>query len=157
MRASFDERMLRHAEFIAKENSTCPSPKGAVITVDKVIQGTGFNDMPMGVSNCGEAKVCACFDPTRKSGERLHECYAVHAEANAVVFTGRNRAKGGTIYCTHQPCVECAKLIIQAGIKRVVFRHRYPSDLSLQWFEKAGVTWEHMPTSEFTFPGEGAS
>lgn len=148
MRASFDERMLRQVEFYAKENSTCPSPKGAMIVVDKVIQGIGYNDMPMGVPNCDKAKMCACFDPNRKRGERLHECYAVHAEANAVVFTGRERAKGGTIYCTHQPCVECAKLIIQAGIKRVVFRHRYPSDLSLRWFEMAGIEWVHLQPEE---------
>ena len=71
-------------------------------------------------------------------------CYAVHAEQNAIVQAARLgvQVEGATLYCTHQPCVICAKIIINAGIKRVVYKHGYPDDFSIALFKDANVVVE---------------
>ena len=76
------------------------------------------------------------------SGTRLELCYAVHAEQNAIVQAARLGIllEGATLYCTHQPCVICAKMIINAGIKRIVYKDGYPDEFSVQLLNEAGVS-----------------
>ena len=79
-----------------------------------------------------------------ESGTKHELCFAVHAEQNAVIQAARSgiNTNGSTLYCTHQPCVICAKIIINAGIRRVVYKHGYPDEFSLQLFSEAGVKVE---------------
>ena len=78
------------------------------------------------------------------SGTKHELCYAVHAEQNAIIQAAKHGIciEGGTLYCTHQPCVICAKMIINAGIKRVVYKEGYPDEFSLQLFTESGVSVE---------------
>lgn len=130
-----DSRYLRMAR-IWSENSYCERRKvGALIVKDKMIISDGYNGTPSGFPN-----VC--------EGEDGHTFpYVLHAEANAItkVACSNNSSGGATLYVTASPCIECAKLIIQAGIKRVVFSEMYRIPDGLELLEKAGVEIVYLP------------
>ena len=111
---------------------------GAVIVKNKRIIATGYNGAPQGIKSCADKKECM----RKKLGIEL--CYAVHAEQNAIIQAARVgcSVEGCTLYCTHQPCVICAKIIINSGISRVVFKDGYPDEFSIRLFEEAGVKLE---------------
>lgn len=129
-----DERYLRMAQ-IWSENSYCLRRKvGALIVRDNMIISDGFNGTPSGFPNiCEENNVT--FP------------YVLHAEANAITKVARsnNSSEGSTLYVTASPCMECSKLIIQAGIKRVVFSDLYRIQDGLELLRRAGVETVHMP------------
>lgn len=130
-----DRRYLRMA-FIWAENSYCQRRKvGAILVKDKMIISDGFNGTPSGFPN-----VCESED-----GVTLP--YVLHAEANAITKVARsnNSSEGGTLYVSTSPCMECSKLIIQAGIKRVVFSELYRITDGLELLEKAGIEVVHIP------------
>ena len=105
---------------------------------------TGYNGAPAGVENCKEKGECLRRKLNIPSGTQHELCYAVHAEQNAIIQAAKYdiAINGGTLYCTHQPCVICAKMIINAGIKRVVYKEGYPDEFSIRLFEEAGVSVE---------------
>ena len=124
-----DERYLRMASIWA-ENSYCVRRKvGALIVKDKMIISDGFNGTPSGFEN-------VCED---ENG--LTKPYVLHAEANAITKVARsnNSSEGATLYITDAPCIECAKLIIQAGIKRIVYSKSYRIDDGLNLLKRAGI------------------
>ena len=84
------------------------------------------------------------------SGTRHELCYAVHAEQNAIIQAAKLgiMLEGATLYCTHQPCVICAKMIINAGIKKVIYKHGYPDEFSMNLFEEAGLEVVKYPGEE---------
>ena len=130
-----DLRYLRMAA-IWSDNSYCERRKvGALIVKDKMIISDGFNGTPSGFPN-----VC-------ESGEGVTLPYVLHAEANAITKVARsnNSSEGGTLYVSTSPCMECSKLIIQAGIKRVVFSELYRITDGLELLEKAGIEVVHIP------------
>ena len=129
-----DERYLRMAQ-IWSENSYCVRRKvGALIVRDNMIISDGFNGTPSGFAN-----VCEENDVTFP--------YVLYAEANAITKVARsnNSSEGSTLYVTASPCMECSKLIIQAGIKRVVFSDLYRIHDGLNLLKKAGIEVVHMP------------
>lgn len=117
---------------------------GAIIVKDKRIITTGYNGAPAGIESCEERKECLRRKLNIPSGTQQETCYAVHAEQNAIIQAARYgiNVSGATLYCTHQPCVICAKMIINAGISRVVYKEGYPDKFSLQLFLEAGVAVE---------------
>ena len=117
---------------------------GAVIVKNKRILTTGYNGAPEGVVSCKEKGECLRVKLGIASGTRHELCYAVHAEQNAIIQAARMglSVDGATLYCTHQPCVICAKMIINAGISRIVYREGYPDEFSLQLLGEAGVSIE---------------
>ena len=124
-----DKRYIRMASIWA-ENSYCQRRKvGALIVKDKMIISDGYNGTPSGFEN-------VCEDENN-----LTKPYVLHAEANAItkVAASSNSSKGATIYVTSAPCIECAKLIIQAGIKRVVYCEEYRSEEGLDLLRKVGI------------------
>lgn len=124
-----DERYLRMASIWA-ENSYCVRRKvGALIVKDKMIISDGFNGTPSGFENI-------CED---ENG--LTKPYVLHAEANAITKVARsnNSSEGATLYITDAPCIECAKLIIQAGIRRIVYSKAYRIDDGLNLLKRAGI------------------
>ena len=130
-----DLRYLRMAA-IWSENSYCERRKvGALIVKDKMIISDGFYCTPSGFTN-----VCDSED-----GVKLQ--YVLHDEANAITKVARsnNSSEGGTLYVSTSPCMECSKLIIQAGIKRVVFSELYRITDGLELLEKAGIEVVHIP------------
>lgn len=133
-----DCRYLRMARIWA-ENSYCERRKvGAIIVKDKMIISDGYNGTPAGFEN-------VCED---ENG--LTKPYVLHAEANAITKVARsnNSSEGATLYITASPCLECAKLIIQAGIKRVVFNELYRITDGIDLLKRAGVECVHMSELE---------
>ena len=141
MRASWDEYFMQIAE-IVKTRSTCLRRQvGAVIVKDKRIITTGYNGAPAGLAHCTE--LCGC-DRQRlgvPSGERHELCRALHAEQNAIIQAAKLgiSTEGATIYITLQPCVICAKMLINAGICRIVHQGEYPDALSKRILEEAKI------------------
>ncbi len=130
-----DLRYLRMAA-IWSENSYCERRKvGALIVKDKMIISDGYNGTPSGFPN-----VC-------ESEEGVTLPYVLHAEANAITKVARsnNSSEGGTLYVSTSPCMECSKLIIQAGIRRVVFSELYRITDGLDLLRKAGIEVVHIP------------
>ena len=119
------------------ENSYCERRKvGAIVVKDKTIISDGYNGTPSGFEN-------VCEDENN-----LTKPYVLHAEANAITKLARstNNSEGATLYVTASPCIECAKLIIQAGIKRVVYAEKYRLEDGLRLLEKANVEVVHLKT-----------
>lgn len=145
-RPSWDEYFMEMAELTA-ERSTCMRRQvGAVIVKGNRIMTTGYNGAPMGIKHCEERGGCLREKLNVPSGERHELCMALHAEQNAIIqaaHLGQSIA-GGTIYVTHQPCVICAKMIINAGIKRIVVKEGYPDKLAIEILEEAGLIIERQ-------------
>lgn len=114
---------------------------GAVIVKDKRILATGYNGAPAGIRSCKDKGNCIRIDRGIASGTQLEACYAVHAEQNAIAQAARMgiNIDNATLYCTHQPCSSCTKLIINAGIKKVVYKEGYPDEFSLLLFKEANI------------------
>jgi dCMP deaminase len=114
---------------------------GAVIVKDKRIIATGYNGAPSGVQSCNDKGECLRKKLNIPSGARHETCYAVHAEQNAICQAAKMGASvdGATIYVTHQPCTICTKLIINAGIKKVIYNNGYPDEFSVQLLNEAGI------------------
>lgn len=133
-----DLRYLKMARIWA-ENSYCQRRKvGALVVKDKMIISDGYNGTPSGFPN-----VCESEDNTTFP-------YVLHAEANAITKLARssNNSDGSTLYVTAAPCIECAKLIIQSGIKRVVYAEKYRLEDGIALLRKAGVEVEYMNLEE---------
>ncbi|MDE5653520.1 MAG: dCMP deaminase family protein [Muribaculaceae bacterium] len=133
-----DRRYLRMAR-IWSENSYCRRRRvGALLVKDKMIISDGYNGTPSGFDN-------VCEDP-----EGTTFPYVLHAEANAITKVARsnNSSEGSTLYITASPCMECSKLIIQAGIRRVVFSELYRITDGLDLLRDAGVETLYLPVDE---------
>ena len=118
---------------------------GAVIVKDKRVMTTGYNGAPQGVKTCVERGECLRKKLGIPSGTRHEMCYAVHAEQNAIIQAAKLgiNIDGSTLYCTHQPCILCAKMIANAGIGRVVYEQGYPDEFALEILREANVTVEN--------------
>jgi len=133
-----DKRYLRMAKIWA-ENSYCERRQvGALIVKNHMIISDGYNGTPSGFEN-------VCEDENN-----VTKPYVLHAEANAItkVAASNNNSMGATIYVTSSPCIECAKLIIQAGIKRVVFSQKYHTEEGVQLLERAGIIIDFIDTEQ---------
>ena len=135
------------------ERATClRRVYGAIIVKNDEIISTGYNGAPRGRANCVDLGYCSREAMQVPRGERYELCRSVHAEANAITKLARssNNSEGATLYVTASPCIECAKLIIQAGIKRVVYGEKYRLDDGLRLLERAGieVIYLNVETSE---------
>ena len=119
---------------------------GAVIVKNKRIVTTGYNGAPAGIKTCVERGECLRRKLNIPSGQRQEMCYAVHAEQNAIIQAAKLGVSidGATLYCTHQPCVLCAKMIVNSGIVRVVYREGYPDEFARQMLEEGGVIVEKV-------------
>lgn len=142
----WDNRFMEVADLVASWSSCFQENRqvGAVIALNKRILTTGYNGASSGVKSCKERGVCLRRELGIPSGTRHEVCYATHAEQNAIIQAARLglSVDGATLYCTHQPCVICAKMIINSGIKRIVYREGYPDEFSLQLLGEAGVQIE---------------
>lgn len=148
----WDIRFLKMAEHVSMWSSCNQENRqvGAVIVKNKRIVTTGYNGAPSGIKTCKERNECLRCKMNIKSGTHLEVGYAVHAEQNAIIQAARLgiAIDNTTLYCTHQPCTICAKMIINAGIKRVVYRYGYPNEFSLDLFKEAKVSIEKLEYNE---------
>jgi len=144
----WDERFMDMAKLVSTWSS-CIRPNrqiGAIIVKDKRILSTGYNGAPAGVKSCAERGECLREKMGIKSGTCQEICYAVHAEQNAIAQAAKmgHALEGATMYITHSPCSICARLIINCGIKRIIFNENYPDEFSLKLLKEAGVQFEKM-------------
>lgn len=134
----FDKSYIKMARVWA-ENSYCDRRKvGAILVKDRMIISDGYNGTPSGFEN-----VCEDDDGSTKP-------YVLHAEANAItkVAKSNNSSEGATLYVTDSPCIECAKLIIQSGIKRVVYSRKYRITDGIDLLNRAGIELDFIPWDE---------
>jgi dCMP deaminase len=124
----WDHRFMEMAHLVSNWTSCINEGRsiGAVIVKDKRVMTTGYN---------GAA-----------AGTRAEVCYAIHAEQNAVIQAAKLglAIDSATLYCTHQPCSVCAKILVNAGIRRIVYKHGYPDDFALEVLNEAGVILERF-------------
>ena len=146
-RPNWDEYFMQMAELTAKRSTCLRRQVGAVIVKDKHIIATGYNGAPKGLPHCEELGGCLREKIGVPSGERHELCRALHAEQNAIIqaATLAQSIEGATIYVTHQPCIICAKMIINAGIQRVVIRSGYPDKMSEDMINEAKIKLELLP------------
>ncbi|RZN31783.1 MAG: cytidine deaminase [Methanosarcinales archaeon] len=139
-RPTLDEYFMNIAAVVATRATCLRNRVGAVIVRDKRIISTGYNGAPRNLKHCLDIG-CIRDQENIESGTMHEVCRAVHAEQNAIIQAALHAVstKGATIYCTHQPCVLCAKMIINANIIRVVFTQEYPDYRALEFFDEAGV------------------
>ncbi len=145
----WDKRFIELASVIAGWSSCYKENRqiGAVIVKNKRILTTGYNGAPAGIHNCKERGECLRQKLGIPSGKQQEICYAIHAEQNAIIQAAKLGVSidGATLYCTHFPCTICAKMIINSGIKRLVYIHPYPDDFSVSLIKEAGITAEQYP------------
>ena len=144
----WDERFMQLAETVASWSSCYQENRhvGAVVVKDKRILTTGYNGAPSGIESCAERGECLRRVRNIASGTMQEVCYAVHAEQNAIIQAAKLGVslEGAVMYVTHQPCVICAKMIINSGISRIVYSEGYPDEFSMELLKEAGVVIERM-------------
>lgn len=139
-RPSWDEYFMQIADVVATRSTCCRRQVGAAIVKGKRLLTTGYNGAPQGLAHCLEIG-CMREKLGIPSGERHELCRGLHAEQNAIIQGALYgvEIEGATLYCTHMPCSACAKMLINAGIRRVVFRHGYPDELASALMREADV------------------
>ena len=149
-RISWDEYFMQMAELTAKRSTCLRRQVGAVIVKDKHIIATGYNGAPKGLKHCAQLGGCLREKLHVPSGERHELCRALHAEQNAIIqaATLGQSIEGGTIYVTHHPCSICAKMILNAGLERIVIREGYPDTLAKEILSEADLEVDRLEREE---------
>ena len=149
-RISWDEYFMQMAELTAKRSTCLRRQVGAVIVKDKHIIATGYNGAPKGLKHCAQLGGCLREKLHVPSGERHELCRALHAEQNAIIqaATLGQSIEGGTIYVTHHPCSICAKMILNAGLERIVIREGYPDTLATESLSVADLEVDRLEREE---------
>jgi len=139
-RPDWDEYFLDIADLVSRRSSCIRRSVGAVLVKERRILATGYNGAPTGLRHCLELG-CLREQCNVPSGERHELCRGLHAEQNAIIQAALHgvSVKGATIYCTNHPCVICAKMIINAGAAKVIFREGYSDNLSEDMLQEAGI------------------
>ena len=153
-RPGADEYFLKIASVVAERSTCLRHHMGAVAVKDKHILTTGFNGAPSGLKDCLELG-CLRDEQNIPSGTRTEICRAIHAEQNVIIQAALHgiSLEGCTIYCTHTPCVLCAKMMVNAKVKRVVIFTKYADDSFKELFREAGITLDVLekPSSTISF------
>lgn len=142
-RTPINEYFMKIA-YVISERSTCLRRKvGAIIVKDKHILSTGYNGAPAGIKDCIEHDNCLRDIMKIPSGKDKHICRAVHSEQNAIIQAAKFgiKVKGGTMYCTHNTCMVCARMMINAGIKKVITCAARHEKEFIDLFEEASVEY----------------
>ncbi len=149
-RPNVDEYFMAMAS-LASERSTCLRRKvGAVIVKDKQVISTGYNGAPKDLPHCSEVG-CLRENMGADSGTRHELCRGVHAEQNAVIQAAvfGVSVKDGTLYTTHHPCVLCVKIVINAGMERIVYKEGYPDELAKKMIMESGIIIERFTGQDY--------
>ena len=139
-RPDWGEYFLAIAELVSRRSTCLRRSVGAVLVKDKRILTTGYNGAPTGLRHCLDLGFLR-EDSNVPSGERHELCRGLHAEQNAIIQAAMHGVgvQGATLYCTNHPCVICAKMIINAGVARIIFRNGYSDQLSENMLQEAGI------------------
>jgi len=144
-RPDWDTYFLEIVELVSKRSTCCRRAVGSGLVRDHRILATGYNGAPSKLKHCLDI---GCLREQLKipSGERHELCRGLHAEQNAVIQAALHgvNTKGSTLYCTNHPCVICAKMIINAGVVRIVIRDGYHDKLAAQMLKEAGINVKQL-------------
>lgn len=139
-RPTWDEYFLEITKVIAKRSTCLRRKVGVIIVKDKHILATGYNGPPSGLKHCEKV---GCLREKLKipSGKMQEICRGLHAEQNAIIQAALHgiSIKDSVLYCTNQPCITCAKMVINAGIKKIIFTGNYPDKLALKVLKEAKI------------------
>jgi len=153
-RPDFDEYCLKIASVVAERSTCLRHHMGAIAVRDKHILTTGYNGAPAGAKDCLELG-CLRDEQGIESGTRHEICRAIHAEQNVIIQAGLHGVslERSTVYCTHTPCVLCAKMLVNAKIARFVSFGKYNDDRFIEIFKEAGIKVEmkEKPSSKISF------
>ena len=140
MRPTWDTYFMEIARTCATRTSCRRRQVGAVVVEDKRILATGYNGVPTGIEHCLD-RGCLREQLGIPSGQQHELCRGLHAEQNALIQAAKygTSIEGAAIYCTAQPCVLCAKMLINAGITEIVYDLEYPDQLALEMLTEAGI------------------
>jgi len=153
-RPSWDEYFMSLARLAATRSTCLRRHVGAVIVKDRMLLSTGYNDTPRGLRNCGDGGCARCASDAA-AGTGLDTCLCLHAEQNAIIQAAYHGVgiAGGAIYCTHQPCLTCAKMVVNAGLVRIVYAAPYPDRVAEQLLQDASVELVRFPQEAAARPG----
>ena len=155
-RPDTDEYFLKIASVVGERSTCCRHHMGAVAVKDKHILTTGYNGAPAGQKDCLELG-CLRDELNIPSGDRQEICRAIHAEQNVIIQAALHGVslERSTIYCTHTPCVLCAKMLVNAKIKRFVSFGKYNDDEFIDLFTDAGIEIDikKRPSSRISYLG----
>ena len=142
-RPGWDEYFMEITRLVAKRSTCLRRQVGAVVVKDKNILATGYNGAPSGVAHCLDVG-CLREKLNIPSGERHELCRGLHAEQNAIIQAAKHGTNidGSTLYCTTMPCIICSKMIINAGIRRIVYEEGYCDQLAAEMIRESGVDVE---------------
>lgn len=139
-RPSWDRYFMDIAAMVATRSTCLRRSVGAIAVNNRRILATGYNGTPKGLRHCGEVG-CIRQELNIPSGQRHELCRGLHAEQNCIIQAAVHgvQLEGSTIYCTFQPCVVCAKMLINAGIVEIVYENGYPDEMSVSMLAEADV------------------
>ncbi|MFH1428296.1 MAG: cytidine/deoxycytidylate deaminase family protein [Candidatus Margulisiibacteriota bacterium] len=139
-RPDWDEYFMTITEDVSRRSTCLRRQVGAIIVKDKRILATGYNGTPRGISHCKDTG-CLREQLKVKSGERHELCRGLHAEQNVIIQAALHGAsiEGGTLYCTYMPCIICTKMLINAGLKKLVWKGYYPDDTAMAMLKESGI------------------
>ena len=146
-RPSWDQYFMDITRLVATRSSCLRRQVGALLVKDRNILATGYNGVPSGITHC-EATGCLRERLNVPSGERHELCRGLHAEQNAIIQAAKHATNidGATLYCTTMPCIICTKMIINAGIKKVIYGEGYADDLAREMIAEAAIQVLHFST-----------
>ena len=152
-RPDWDQYFLEIADVVAKRSTCLRRQIGALIVKDRRILTSGYNGAPSGLEHCLETG-CLRDQLRIPSGTRHEICRALHSEMNAIIQAAQYgvSTKGATLYCTNQPCSVCARMLINAGITRIVYTGDYPDEFAMSLLQEAAIEMVRLPK-----PSEAAS
>lgn len=148
-RPGWDDYFLRLADLVASRSTCLRRQVGAVLVRNERIIATGYNGAPRGLSHCLETG-CLRDEMQIPSGHRYELCRGVHAEQNAIINAALYgvSTQDSVLYCTNQPCIICARMIINAGIVKLVHRGNFNDPMAIQFMEEAGIILVKIPATE---------
>jgi dCMP deaminase len=140
LRPSWTDYFMGITRLVAARSTCCRRKVGAILVKDRHILATGYNGVPSGLSHCEEIG-CLREKMGVPSGERHELCRGLHAEQNAIIQAAvyGTRIRGAMLYTTHLPCVLCAKMLINAKIKEIIYEEGYPDPLASEMLNEAGI------------------
>lgn len=139
-RPSWEEYFMEIACLVARRSTCLRRQVGAVMVKGKNILATGYNGTPSGITHCEQAG-CLRQQLNVPSGERHELCRGLHAEQNAIIQAAKHgiNIADATLYCTNSPCIICSKMLINAGVQRIIYKEGYPDLLSMEMLAESGV------------------
>ncbi|MEW6555008.1 MAG: cytidine/deoxycytidylate deaminase family protein [Actinomycetota bacterium] len=144
-RPSWERYFMSIARQVAMRSTCLRRQVGCIVVLEKRIVSTGYNGAPSGLPHCEEV---GCVRETRgvASGERHELCRGLHAEQNAIIQAAMHgtAVRGGSVFCTHKPCILCTKMLINAGVERVYYREGYEDEMADEMAREADLLLVHL-------------